>query len=552
MKKLFYLTTFCLLLTAYPVLAQWSSNPAINTAICTATGDQNTPQLISDGAGGAIITWTDNRSGNWDIYAQRIDANGIVQWTANGVAVCTALGDQNGGLMVSDGSGGAIITWIYTGSSYDIYAQRINASGIVQWTANGVAICTASGNQGPNSIVSDDMGGAIITWTDNPSGNSDIYAQRINASGTVQWTTDGVAVCAAAGVQNQPTSINDGSGGAVITWVDFRSGPYTNIYSQRINANGVVQWTANGVAICTENFDQTTPHLISNGSGGAIITWMDFRSGATTIYAQHIMASGSLNWATNGVAICTVTGGSFSPSIVSDGYGGAIIIWNDLRNGSNHDIYSQRINTSGAMQWTDNGIAICTATGNQTGPLLISDVSGGAITTWRDARSGTNNCYSQRINASGAVQWTANGVATNISSNAIAIVSDGSSGAILTWSDLRSDDLNVYAQNVCAPGTLGPCLVTSIPENPFSGMHSWIEMGQLNVSLNGETPGIAEGQKLTLNLFDISGRLLQTNTDVIKQSSTYKMDISGLAQGMYVVSLQTENTIYSNKIVVSR
>ncbi len=54
------------------------------------------PTIVSDGAGGAIVTWKDHRSGtSYDIYAQRISAGGTVQWTANGVALCTATGDQS-------------------------------------------------------------------------------------------------------------------------------------------------------------------------------------------------------------------------------------------------------------------------------------------------------------------------------------------------------------------------------------------------------------------------------------------------------------------------
>ena len=43
---------------------------------------------MSDGAGGAIITWEDGRRHDApldsDIYAQRIDASGMVHWTADG------------------------------------------------------------------------------------------------------------------------------------------------------------------------------------------------------------------------------------------------------------------------------------------------------------------------------------------------------------------------------------------------------------------------------------------------------------------------------------
>ena len=318
-----------------------------------------------------------------------------------------------------------------------------------------------------------------------------------------------------------------------------------------------MMWTANGVAVCTATGNQYNPELIYDGqTAGYIITWFDNRSGNQDIYAQHIYAIGVGQWIANGVAVCTATANQELPQLISDGSGGAIITWQDNRIGNGYDIYTQRINASGTGQWTANGVAVCTGTGVQDYPQLISDGGGGAIITWQDIRSGNKDIYAQRINASGAGQWTASGVAISTATGDQLfpqLISDGSGGAIITWRDSYfNNNANIYAQNVCALGTLGPCLVTSIPEHSSTDMHSWIEMGQLNVLLNGETPGIAEGQKLTLNLFDISGRLLQTNTDVIKQSSTYKMDISGLAQGMYVVSLQTENTIYSNKIVVSR
>lgn len=43
-----------------------------NTAVCTATGDQGSVALLPDGQGGAIIAWSDSRSGNDDVYAQRV------------------------------------------------------------------------------------------------------------------------------------------------------------------------------------------------------------------------------------------------------------------------------------------------------------------------------------------------------------------------------------------------------------------------------------------------------------------------------------------------
>ncbi|MFA5772360.1 MAG: hypothetical protein WC974_06500, partial [Thermoplasmata archaeon] len=459
----------------------WSTDTTENNAISTVGGNQQNPQLVSDGSGGAIITWVDSRiGGNADIYAQRINSAGTVRWTANGTVICTAINSQSSPQIVSDGSGGAIITWQDSrNGNNDIYAQRINASGEVQWTTDGVAISTAATSQNNPRITSDGSGGAIITWEDlideTYSGgywvsNWDIYAQCINASGEVRWTANGVAIstegCYSPAAPS-PQITSDGSGGAIITWHDYRNGQEwynrgnSDIYAQRINASGAVQWTADGAAISTLESVQYGPQIISDGSGGVIITWEDNRNGNYDIYAQRINSTGTVQWTANGTAISTATDSQTLPQLVSDGSGGAIITWRDNRNGTyEDDIYAQHINSAGTVQWTANGTAISTATDSQSSPQLVSDGTGGAIITWYDKRSGTSNydIYAQRINSTGTVQWTANGTAISTANNDQQnpqLVSDGSGGAIITWYDLRSvSSYDIYAQIVYSDGTL--------------------------------------------------------------------------------------------------
>ncbi len=73
------------------LIAQWSHDPNVNNVISMAENNQWNPKIVSDGANGAIITWEDLRNGmKSDIYAQRIDASGAVQWTVDGIAISTA------------------------------------------------------------------------------------------------------------------------------------------------------------------------------------------------------------------------------------------------------------------------------------------------------------------------------------------------------------------------------------------------------------------------------------------------------------------------------
>lgn len=467
-KKLFAVPVLFALMTL-ETQAQWSANSTVNTSVSVVTNDQRVPNMISDGAGGVIIVWNDSRNGtDYDIYAQHLNAAGVAQWVTNGVAVCTATSDQTSVKIVSDGANGAIISWqdYRSGTDDDIYAQRINGSGIVQWATNGVAVCTASNDQyfskfQNRSVVSDGANGAIFTWQDFRNGSDfDIYAQRINGSGIVQWTTNGVAICAQANDQDLPVLTSDASNGAIITWQDFRSGSDYDTYVQRINGTGATQWTANGVALCTLPGDQTEPALTLSGAGGAIISWADYRNGFNNdIYAQQVNNLGLAQWTTNGVVICNAADEQNTVSMDSDGSNGAVIVWNDLRSGSDFDIYTQRIDNAGTVQWTSNGVAICATSNDQYVPTLISNGSGGATITWNDFRNGTDiDIYAQQINATGLVQWASNGIAVANASgdnDVPVIVSDGSGGTIISWSDYRSGtDIDVYAQNICTAGLL--------------------------------------------------------------------------------------------------
>jgi hypothetical protein len=93
-----------------------------------------------------------------------------------------------------------------------------------------------------------------------------------------------------------------------------------------------------------------------------------------------------------------------NPRITTDGAGGAVVAWDDGRNG-NRDIYAQWADSSGTPRWTENGVPVCVRADEQAYPLLTSDGAGGAIIIWRDDRNGDHDVYAQRIDATGAVQW---------------------------------------------------------------------------------------------------------------------------------------------------
>lgn len=434
-------------------LGQWAADGA---PISTAAGNQGAVAITADGSGGAIAAWNDLG----DIRAQRVDIDGQMLWSTDGIVVCAASNIQDDPALVYDGAGGAIVVWCdKRAPEWDIYAQRVNASGTWVWEINGLPISTATSYQYQHVVASDDSGGVIVAWSDGRNGNYDIYAQRADAAGVIRWTANGELMCVAANDRLEPTIVSDGAGGAVVAWEDRRAFPDYDIYAQRVDASGVVQWAPGGVPVCTEPAQQRYPRIASDGAGGAIITWWDLRGGDHDVYAQRVDAGGNIRWTSNGVVINDAAYDQTDPRIVADEAGGAIIAWRDQRNGS-PDLFAQRVDSLGALLWATVGEPLCSAAGSVYKPSMVPDGSGGAVVVWYDDRSGSDDdIYAQLVDADGNASWAVDGVAVcslSYDQNDPVIATDGNGGALVAWLDRRGGiEYDVYSQGLDNNGDWG-------------------------------------------------------------------------------------------------
>lgn len=397
--------------------------PDDGRALCTAAGEQGGAVMVADGAGGAIVAWHDLRSGDQsgsnDIYAQHVLASGSVDpaWPTDGRALCSGPGEKVRPAMVTDGHGGAIITWSDSrNGNSDVYAQRVLGSGEVDpnWPANGRALCTSSENQYPAAIVTDGAGGAIVVWIDGRNEeDADVYAQRVFSTGVVDpaWPTDGRSIRSAPGEQDNPVMVADEAGGAIVVWTDAHRGPdgyYTGTYdlhAHHVSTTGQLDpaWPQSGLPVCTAADDQQIGGITSDRSGGAIISWLDLRGGRRDIYAQHLLARGVVDpdWPADGLPVCTAPPGDRdAPVIAADGTGGAIIVWDDRRL-ANYDVYAQHLRKSGTVQpsWPTDGRAVSAAGGSQINVKVAADGAGRVVVAWQDFRSGDADIYARRIHA---------------------------------------------------------------------------------------------------------------------------------------------------------
>lgn len=281
------------------------------------------------------------------------------------------------------------------------------------------------------------------------------------------WPTSNLPVCLASNKQMKTGCATDGSGGSYVVWQDYRKDPnvnYSDIYAMRLTAAGTPApgWPTDGAPVCTtaagiQNYD---PVLVGDGNGGIIVAFFSARgSPHGGMYAQRLDSSGAPQWTNNGVLLSGTAGYPASDhAITPDGSGGAFVAWQDNRIDS-AKVFAQHITSAGVLQWSSDGIPACSAQISAILPSVAADNAGGIVVAW----TGWRGLLAQRVNSAGDRMWGSSGIQVSTSpysqipTRNAGVASDDAGGAYIGWDDNdASDSSNVFVQHLAASGVVSP------------------------------------------------------------------------------------------------
>jgi hypothetical protein len=550
-----YLILLLCIVTTTAVKAQWSTGSTTNHAVETTTSCSflSKRRITTDAAGNVFITWFDKRvNDRYKVFVQKFNNNGVPQWTANGVGVSATTTDQVYSEIVPDENGGAIVSWTESRSTtgFDIYAQKLSASGAAQWGTNGIAVCVTSDEQNFSKILADGAGGAFICWYDlrNAGGNSskEIFIQKINSAGTAALAANGVKVPNAKPdafnwLNEPPIGLLKSGSDAVVTWEHRGTSGEINMYAQKVSSAGAALWGADGVAITNTSNTNEQSYSVADNAGNTFIAWKNYS--LDSLYIQKLNSSGVIQWAAGGVKLSpNFSAYAYTPKVVPDQNGGAIVIWNDNR-GSGFDIYMQKLNASGTPQLNEDGVVVCNAVRDQNSSEIVSDGAGGAIVTWDDQRvnADSSDVYAQRISQTGTLMWTANGVAVSNAKHRqrySSVAPYGSNGAVISWFDNRNEANagvfcnDVYIQAVKSDGSLGNPNITSAVSN-LNGSLANIKIYP-NPVIHDLIVENLQSSPLSFRLYDITGKALVSGSFL---QHTSRLNMKNYKPGVYILHI---------------
>jgi hypothetical protein len=546
MKKRLLQSVFLVLFLPASVmlLAQW--NGYQSKAICTADWEQIWAAMVPDGAGGAIIVWQDHRTNSrYELYAQRINAQGVTLWAQNGVSVLVPGGTgtftySDKPKIIPDGNGGAIVACI--DNQHLIYAQKINSSGVVQWAAGGIKVCQNTTYD--FSMTTDQSGGAILGWyeTRNPASESGIYMQRITSGGNIAWDAYGKKLPLSFS-GGSPQIISDNAGGAILIFNSWKNTvSETGHWVQRINSSGNLMWSADCVQVYSGGSSYDINKIIEDGSGGAFITWNT--GSPVNLYSQRVDASGNVLWSSNGVNITSSASPEFE--LARDNAGNFYIVWSD----QTHNPYlmrAQKLNQAGALQWGWSGVFVYTTyvIGHQATPAVCVGADNNPIVTWAEYGANTNISYDifmQKLNTDGSRQWAGTdgivyaGVGTQ---HHPAILADNNNGAIIVWNDGRAGNYwaDIYAAHVSSAGVLGIDNNDKTVPTEFSIYQNYPNPFNPVTNIKFTLP---KESRVTIEIFNSIGQRIDVGANGVMAagSHTIRWNSAGYSSGVYYYKIK--------------
>ncbi len=467
------------LAVASPVLAQWSTDPALNNSIADGPAEQVLPKVAVSPDGGCYISWFQNEGGNYNVYMQRLSADGVEQWPHGGVLVSnqpslTSLVDYD---LLADAQGNAVVVFTdaRTGTDRDVFAYRVSAAGTPMWGTNGLALSNDAIFEADPRVVQNSNGDFVFVWPriNGTADGSGLVMQIASPDGTPQFPAGGIILLTGSTTNENPSFceiVAADDGNVIVSWLrDTRTfSSLRHVITQKFNSAGVPAWN-NVAPVVVSNAISVPiahrPRLASDGSGGAVYVWHDTRkANRFDAWVQRVNSMGQILFTTNGAQVAAnPTTQHVDPAMSFNRETGEVFVaWNERNLAqSQWGIFAQKLDPAGARQWTDAGRALIPVNGtNKLFPRIARAGDGAMVFCLEEPNTPLpgSRVLGMRVDSMGDFVWAGSPIeiASTLSTKGrlpLAVAADGA--ALLAWEDNRAGTIDVFAQRVNPDGTLG-------------------------------------------------------------------------------------------------
>jgi hypothetical protein len=333
----------------------------------------------------------------------------------------------------------------------------LGATAGAQWTSDAVtntSLADRGSDQSQPKVSATPDGGCWVSWFDGIGTGWNVVIQKLDIGGGEEFSHSGILVADRSFSSTQDYGLDtDSTGNALLAYRDD-GGTGVQVGVAKVALDGTVLWK---IRLTNTTAFIASPKVCGLANGGVVVAWTQ-GSNTNVVWLD---ADGNMTGANASLA---PSGGSFSVNDIHDTGTDAILSFTHQTGGfgSPRRIMAQKYSSSGAPLWGPNPISVFSTGSLQFGnfPGFVTDDSGGAVFSWYDTASFQLQCYVQRILSNGTPAFALNGeaVSTNttrvrVSPSAAFDAATGDTFVFWTEQDAAQSQSSVYGQRLNSTGT---------------------------------------------------------------------------------------------------
>jgi len=452
-----YWLILLLIFSTINLYSQWAYDPSTNTKLVVNPVDPINISTVGDKKGGAFIVWQDSKTKDRsEVLFLHVNKDGETSFRSDGKAVSQSLENKFDPKIQLLKSGDLLVLWKenISPTTSEIFIQKVTSKGLRLWSEYGIQITRLNKEIKEYTLNTDANGNAIITFITKElnSANNSLYIIKLNSSGNI--LNGPIQVLSSADIKLSDSKIHPLKDNSFyLNWLETKE-------SRAALYFGKVEITDDSIQIQKKNISKTNENVLSFESalvGNELYVIWYSQEKQKTIYHQLISSEGKFIWGQEGKLLTTKRGQNSYPQF--DIFNRNIFVtWvNDFENDRN--IYAQLFDLKGNKLWKESGMPVIEYEGDQFGQKVVSDKRGNFIIAWIDRRftKQFGNIYAQKLNSSGEIQWTESGIDLGTYSNSeksyLNLVPDEQGGAIAIFKDKREKKSEIFGQKIYSTGT---------------------------------------------------------------------------------------------------
>jgi 6-phosphogluconolactonase (cycloisomerase 2 family) len=331
------------------------------------------PDVAEDGGGDGEAVWLESGSVNWSYRTNDVDGFG----GASGINADTCAGSESDPRIAVDSNANVIGVYLCSSGAH-VDVEAVYAAG---GTAGNFNTAPSNPDNGPPvplsdgsndasniQIAEDPNGDATVVWQESNGSNQQLwYAYRPQGNSST-WTT-AKELDTEAFDETSPTLAMDGSGGASVAYVLGGNILEEGADNATITLGHAFPGTVNNL---TTDGTAADPQIADDGNGDTAVTWSDTGDAFASVSTGGLFSSAA--------NLGTVDAGS-QPQIAVTSAGDAVAVW------QSSDTIEASIDTGSGFP---AAAPISNDAANQTEPTLAADGQGNAVAGWLEKDSHGN------------------------------------------------------------------------------------------------------------------------------------------------------------------